>query len=279
MKNVRCIPCLVISSILLCSCGQSGKGENNSSMVPSSTATISTDTLLTTHTLTDSIADTKSSADDNSVESIISDASSVNNVQISTDWSDCEFVFDGIKIKFGETKLKDLLDFDWKLDADSQWLQDSLNEILYGGEYENLSLCKDTFPQFSESYDIEMYLTVDINNYGDNSLSLKDSYISGFSVNVYNAVKHGKPVPTLILQSNVGFGSKMGEIKNVFGFDLSEESNDNGYATSMSNIDENEKTTTLIFTKNEVRMELSVSSTYGLTAATIETIESIEREE
>ena len=71
----------------------------------------------------------------------------------------------------------------------------------------------------------------------------------------------------------------MGEIKNVFGFDLSEESNDNGYATSMSNIDENEKTTTLIFTKNEVRMELSVGSTYGLTAATIETIESIEREE
>ena len=279
MKNVRCIPCLVISGILFCSCGQSGKEASNSSIVLSSAATLSTDTLLTTQSLTDSTTDTKSSTNDNSVESIISDASSVNNVQINTDWSDCEFVFDGIKIKFGETKLKDLLDFDWKLDADSQWLQDSLNEILYGGEYENLSLCKDTFPQFSESYDIEMYLTVDINNYGDNSLSLKDSYISGFSVNVYNAVKHGKPVPTLILQSNVGFGSKMGEIKNVFGFDLSEESNDNGYATSMSNIDENEKTTTLIFTKNEVRMELSVSSTYGLTAATIETIESIEREE
>lgn len=270
MKYTRYFLCTILSGILLSSCGESK--SNSSSTSPSTTPqteTLFADTSLTVESTADSITDT-SGGDLNEIR--IPDTSSVNNVQISTDWSDCEFVFDGIKIKFGETKLKDLLNADWKLDADSLWLQDSLDEILYGGEYENLSLCKDAFPQFSESYETEIYLTVDINNYGDNSLSLNESYISGFSVNVYNAVRHEKPVPTLILQSNVGFGSKIGEIKNIFGSDLFEESDTNAYAPSTSNSDENEKITELTFAKNEVRMELSVSSTYGLSAATIKTI-------
>lgn len=189
-----------------------------------------------------------------------------DTIQISADWTDLEFVFDNSKITLNATTLSDLLNIGWSTDMSTAWLKNSLDEPMRGTIFENFTLCKEAYPNISDNYEVLLSVSVDLNTLGE-SLSMKDTYIIGFSADVGNAIDNSSAYPNIMLQGNITFGSKKEEILAAFAATNYISETTDSYASipygSKSKVYETE---IIRYTNGEKGMDLTVDDERGLTA-------------
>jgi hypothetical protein len=271
----------ITAAVMLCaglaSCGGSSD-ESSSSSLKSLEDTAKTAVTIDSEEASqaeesdssDSVESDTDSTDSSSAD--VSQSSSSGTIQISADWTDLEFVFDNQKIAINESTLGDLLEGDWKADANSEWLADSLDEQIRGTSFSDFTVCKEDYPEYSDDgmYTSYTSVSVDIATFGYTELTLRETYIIGFKADIGGAVNNSAAYPNIALQGNISFGSSRDDIIAAFGEPLSEEDAEVEAQLWVEGSDNTVYDSKVMKYENGTKfMELTVDDKRGLTAVYI----------